>query len=346
MPANIDSTRPHFLADPQSLMARPSYAADAIITAARTGDDYFTSSQIRSSSPIGEASGTDDDMDLEESSNIPRITVNTITSLTPPGFSRTTFPSGSPLISPLHSHRPISRPISPLHPPSTPLSPLLSPTSSRPMSPYPPHESHLLDTRVAKVAHVLALEPYDLEVVLRTLFPSLQGWTEKSMSGKITSLVATPILLVLRLTLPVVDDEGLQPDPYDYEDEDGETAGLLARCGRGRGRAREDWVVPVADSVAAGICARVRGDSAGKDLRFTLRFCFHCLSRRVRRLHCDRVGATRRRPGHAITVADYAAAASAAFLQVGQLCWVRHINHMDLYHRERSRWSFAGSSDY
>ncbi|RUS25926.1 Sodium/calcium exchanger protein-domain-containing protein [Jimgerdemannia flammicorona] len=229
MPANIDSTRPHFLADPQSLMARPSYAADAIITAARTGDDYFTSSQIRSSSPIGEASGTDDDMDLEESSNIPRITVNTITSLTPPGFSRTTFPSGSPLISPLHSHRPISRPISPLHPPSTPLSPLLSPTSSRPMSPYPPHESHLLDTRVAKVAHVLALEPYDLEVVLRTLFPSLQGWTEKSMSGKITSLVATPILLVLRLTLPVVDDEGLQPNPYDYEDEDGETAGLLAR---------------------------------------------------------------------------------------------------------------------
>jgi sodium/potassium/calcium exchanger 6 len=44
-------------------------------------------------------------------------------------------------------------------------------------------------------------------VVLNTMFPTLQGWTEKSMWDKFVSAISVPSILLLVITLPVVETE-------------------------------------------------------------------------------------------------------------------------------------------
>ncbi|KAI9010859.1 hypothetical protein CLU79DRAFT_891196 [Phycomyces nitens] len=59
-----------------------------------------------------------------------------------------------------------------------------------------------------------------LQDICQTLFPTLQQWHTKSMLGKISSLVATPLVLVFTLTLPVAESEDVKVDGVHVLDDD------------------------------------------------------------------------------------------------------------------------------
>lgn len=227
MPNNINTTSSDRLDEPQNHRgARPSYAADAVITAravTHAADDTMDR-PMRTPSPIDDHAATADDNHSGADSipGIPHITVDPV-SFNSPNFSQTITPSDSPNIFPL-SPQLTSRSVLSLQPDTFVRSPVtLSPASvSSFVLPEP-----IQPTRLAVIAHALAVDPQDLEIVQRTLLPSLQGWRTKSVFGKIMALVATPILLVLTLTLPVFYDAGLQADFFDDEREDNERARLL-----------------------------------------------------------------------------------------------------------------------
>ncbi|KAJ9120632.1 hypothetical protein QFC22_002561 [Naganishia vaughanmartiniae] len=62
--------------------------------------------------------------------------------------------------------------------------------------------------------------------VAHVLFPALQGFRQKSVSGKVLGIFATPAILALTVTLPVVDDaaEGISLNQGGIKLEDGDTA--------------------------------------------------------------------------------------------------------------------------
>lgn len=51
-----------------------------------------------------------------------------------------------------------------------------------------------------------------LSEVWRTLFPTLQNWDTKSITNMASSILAIPIVFLLRITLPVVEDDTLRVD--------------------------------------------------------------------------------------------------------------------------------------
>ncbi|KAI0021485.1 hypothetical protein F4780DRAFT_737586 [Xylariomycetidae sp. FL0641] len=52
-------------------------------------------------------------------------------------------------------------------------------------------------------------------LLLNTLFPTLQGWREKSVWDKFVSLISVPSIFLLVITLPVVESEATDDDPDD-----------------------------------------------------------------------------------------------------------------------------------
>jgi hypothetical protein len=50
-------------------------------------------------------------------------------------------------------------------------------------------------------------EPSCIEEMIQILFPTLDGWHEKSMFAKLSALVALPLVLIFTLTLPVAEVE-------------------------------------------------------------------------------------------------------------------------------------------
>jgi sodium/potassium/calcium exchanger 6 len=51
-----------------------------------------------------------------------------------------------------------------------------------------------------------------LDEVFYTLFPTLSGWSEKTIFAKLSSLVAVPLVLVFTLTLPVAENDDVKVD--------------------------------------------------------------------------------------------------------------------------------------
>ncbi|KAH8555752.1 Sodium/calcium exchanger protein-domain-containing protein [Umbelopsis sp. PMI_123] len=68
-----------------------------------------------------------------------------------------------------------------------------------------------------------------LSEVWRTLFPTLQNWQTKSISNIGSSILAIPIVFLLRITLPVVEDDGLRVDDMiiPLEGDDGQSSDTI-----------------------------------------------------------------------------------------------------------------------
>ncbi|OZJ04702.1 hypothetical protein BZG36_02530 [Bifiguratus adelaidae] len=74
-------------------------------------------------------------------------------------------------------------------------------------------------------------KPYDppsfWEQCHRTLFPTLFAWEDKSMTGKFVAIASVPILFMLILTVPVVDDDEGIDELIICEDENGEVTDFV-----------------------------------------------------------------------------------------------------------------------
>lgn len=104
------------------------------------------------------------------------------------------------------------------------LAPRLSALRHDDDEPLSPAESHgvpritIVDPHGSRASPPLMLRRTDTQVsiadrvnhtfhrAVHTLFPSLQGFTNKSIVGMVLAVLSTPALLILTLTLPVVDD--------------------------------------------------------------------------------------------------------------------------------------------
>lgn len=134
-----------------------------------------------------------------------------------------------------------SPPHSPLSPPTNDsLTPANSPrpssrtsSRSRPRSPSPSLRSVMSDMQVHQRGssywsnnkivkkimfswHVFEKNHQEisdfLQDVWQTLFPTLQNWSTKSISNIASSILAVPIVFLLRITLPVTEDDSLRVD--------------------------------------------------------------------------------------------------------------------------------------
>ncbi|KAL1892743.1 hypothetical protein Sste5346_006826 [Sporothrix stenoceras] len=95
----------------------------------------------------------------------------------------------------------------------------LSPQSSPALSPFPgfPGLDGDANTRPIKWWPYNILPPP--HIILRTLFPSLIGWREKTVWDKFVSLISAPTVLLLVVTLPVVEMDSQSDEDEEIEEE-------------------------------------------------------------------------------------------------------------------------------
>ncbi|OZJ06062.1 hypothetical protein BZG36_01081 [Bifiguratus adelaidae] len=76
---------------------------------------------------------------------------------------------------------------------------------------------------ITRAAEFLHFSESDAKHMTKALFPSMQRWRHKTVAGRISSIVAIPILLALTLTLPVVHDDSTSiPPPDSLADQNGD----------------------------------------------------------------------------------------------------------------------------
>lgn len=128
------------------------------------------------------------------------------------------IPSPSPPVS--HESSPAGSPF----PQYTDTPMLMTPNamqSSQPTLPTPAIERHspFDDLQIAEVPRPIRWWPYsflpDPHMLMRTLFPTLQDWKNKSIWDKLVSAWSVPSVLLLVITLPVVESETTDDDPED-----------------------------------------------------------------------------------------------------------------------------------
>lgn len=61
---------------------------------------------------------------------------------------------------------------------------------------------------------------YIIDEIAQIMLPTLQGWKQKSMFSKMSALVATPLVLIFTLTLPVAEVEQVQVDDIEVTEDD------------------------------------------------------------------------------------------------------------------------------